>query len=185
MENLLDVLKDAVGLGEGGAGGGEVIEDESAFVHGGEEVGAEGVVAEVAGDDEQEAGGGEGDRPGEREVEDACVHVEDAPHDRAVFVSGSVLGGVLGRACGQVLVGGGFFCGGVTEQEEAKGRSEGEGEGERGEERGRHGDGEGAEEAAGDSGDGDEGEEDDDGGEGGEDERGGDFAERAAYGLGA
>ena len=47
VEDLLDVGEHAVGLGERGAGGGEVVEDEGAFVHLGQEVGAEGLIAEV------------------------------------------------------------------------------------------------------------------------------------------
>ncbi len=42
VEDLLDVGEDAVGLGERGAGGHDVVEDEGAFVHLGQQVGAEG-----------------------------------------------------------------------------------------------------------------------------------------------
>ena len=39
-QDLLDVLQDAVGLGQRGAGGHEVVEDEGAFVHLGQQIGA-------------------------------------------------------------------------------------------------------------------------------------------------
>ena len=52
LEDLLDVEEDAVGLGERGAGGGEVIEDEGTLVHLREQVGGELGVGEVAADNE-------------------------------------------------------------------------------------------------------------------------------------
>ena len=45
-QDPFDVLEDAVGLGERAAGGHDVVEDEAAFVHLREQVGAEGSVAE-------------------------------------------------------------------------------------------------------------------------------------------
>ncbi len=171
VEDLLDVGEHAVGLGERGSGGGEVVEDEGAFVHLGQEVGAEGAVAEVGAGDQDEAGEAEIEWAAERPGEDALVRAEDAAHDGAVFVAvrGERLGGHLRFA----------------EEEEREGGRPGEGEGERGEERGGHGDGERAEEAAGDSGDRDERKEDDDRSDGGEDQRGGDLAERFADGVDA
>ena len=50
---------------EGGAGGHDVVEDEAAFIHFGEEVGAEALVGEEDAEDEKAAGGGEPEGFGE------------------------------------------------------------------------------------------------------------------------
>ena len=77
VEDLVDVEEDAVGLLEGGTGGHDVVEDEAAFIHFGEEVGAEAFVSEEDADDEKAAGSGEPERLGESEAEDALVEAED------------------------------------------------------------------------------------------------------------
>src|SRR5260370_42325816 len=63
LKNLLDVQEDAIGLGEGAAGRSEIVENESSFVHGGEEVGAEKFVAQEGKSDDQDRAGGQHPRP--------------------------------------------------------------------------------------------------------------------------
>src|SRR6266702_2276865 len=87
VENLLDVSEDAVGFGERGAGGGQVVQDERAFVHCGQEIGAERVVRKVGGYDEGRADQSQDDWTRQRPGEDPSVGGEDAPHDGAVLVT--------------------------------------------------------------------------------------------------
>ena len=86
-QDLLDVLEDAVGLGERCACRGEVVENKCALVHLGQQVGAKRVVGKPGGDDQREAERGESDGPGERPGERARVGAEDAPHHGAVHMS--------------------------------------------------------------------------------------------------
>ena len=171
VEDLLDVGEDAVGLSERGSGGGEVVEDEGAFVHLGQEVGAEGLVAEPGSGDQDEAGEAEIEWAAEEPGENGLVRAKDATHDGAVLVA------VRGERPGGHP--------GFAEEEEREGGGPGDGQRKRGDERGGHGDSERAKEISSDSGDRDERQEDDDGGDGGEDQRRGDLAERFADGVDA
>ena len=63
-QDLLDVLQDAVGLGERGACGREVVEDKRALVHLRQQVGAKRVVGKPGGHDKHEADHSKRDGPG-------------------------------------------------------------------------------------------------------------------------
>ena len=89
----------------------------------------------------------------------------------------------LHHAAGAMLLVGFVFS--PAQQHDAEAGRPGEREQQGSEQRGRHGDGEGAEECAGEAGGGDEGQKDDDGRDGGTDQRLGDFSERLANRLGA
>ena len=55
-KDALDMVENAVGLSERTAGGHDVVEDESAFVHLRQQIGAQRLVANVRGDNQQQAG---------------------------------------------------------------------------------------------------------------------------------
>ena len=73
VQDALDVLQHAVGLGQRAAGGHDVVEDEAAFVHLRQQVGAERLVADPGADDQQQAGAAEPQRLGQRPVEHAAM----------------------------------------------------------------------------------------------------------------
>ena len=171
-KDALNVLKDAIGLVEGAAGGHDVVENETAFVHLWEQVGAEVAVANIRPDHEDKTGDAQPKRAGERLVEQAAMNGEDAHHEAAGVVV------VRGDRAG---VG---FAGGV-EQDEAEAGSPCKGKDKRGKQRGGHGDSECAEEAAGNAADRNKRKKDNHRGDGGADERDSDFAEGIADGSDA
>ncbi len=68
-QDVLDVVEDAVGLGERTARGHDVVEDKAAFVHLRQQVGAEGFVAGPCADDQYQAGHPQPQWPGQGPVE--------------------------------------------------------------------------------------------------------------------
>ena len=77
-KDALNVLEDAIGLVEGAAGGHDVVENETAFVHLWEQVGAEVAVANIRPDHEDKTGDAQPKRAGERLVEQAAMIGEEA-----------------------------------------------------------------------------------------------------------
>ena len=75
MQNALDMFEDAVGLVERTAGGHDVVENESAFIHLRQQVGAEGLIAGPCADDEQHADAADPERLGECPVENAAMEL--------------------------------------------------------------------------------------------------------------
>ncbi len=73
VQDALNVLENAVGLGERTARGHDVVEDEAAFVHLRQQIGAERLVPEPGGDHQQEAGTAKPERLGQRPVEHAVM----------------------------------------------------------------------------------------------------------------
>lgn len=84
MENAVDVEQDAVGLLQGAAGRHDVIEDEGAFVHFRQEVGAESLVGEVCAQQKEQTGSGKPPGSLQSGAEDALVEAEDGRHEAAV-----------------------------------------------------------------------------------------------------
>ena len=102
VENLLDVGEHAVGLGERAAGRHEVVEDEGAFVHLGQEIGAEGLVAEVGADDERRGRRGRGRVGAARDqlrTRSCALRMRRMMGPFSMAVRGERLGGCL-RVCG-------------------------------------------------------------------------------------
>ena len=97
-EDALDMLENAVGLGERTAGGHDVVEDESALVHLRQQIGAERPVAEVGADHEQQAGDAEPQRLGQRPVEHAAMEFENAAEKAAGRVLVACPSRLAGRA---------------------------------------------------------------------------------------
>ena len=157
--------EDAVGLGERAAGGHDVVEDEAAFVHLGQQVGAERVVAEVCADDEQDADAGE--RRADGPAPSRASAREQWRTRRMMRPFSSWLSAACGCGSDRRRASPcrcGLF--GFAQQVSERAGVQVSASSKRGEQRSRHGDGERAEEAAGDSGDGDERQKDDDRGDG-------------------
>ena len=76
----------AVGLFERGAGGHDVVDDEAAFVHGGQQVGAAVAVAEVGAADQQEAENRQQQRVLEGQAQHALVGVHEPARHAAVLL---------------------------------------------------------------------------------------------------
>ena len=81
LENCFDVLEDAVGLGERAAGGHDVVEDEAAFVHLGQQVGAERLIAKDCAYDEEKACKQQVEAAVEGAGEPSLVEVQDLAHE--------------------------------------------------------------------------------------------------------
>ena len=77
LKNLFNVQENAVGLSERAAGRCEVVENESAFVHGREEVRAEKIVAQEGKSDDQDGACDQHPRPHHEGAHDARVKVHD------------------------------------------------------------------------------------------------------------
>ena len=128
------MLKDAVGFGQRTSRGHEVIEDKAAFVHRGQKVGPESLIADKCGGDKNQAYAADPERLGEGPVQNLLMELKDA----AEHPSWLVLFALFRRFM--------FF-----EQYDAEARCPGDGEHERCEKRGGHGDGKRTEEDAGDA----------------------------------
>ena len=165
-QDLLHVGDHAVGLFERRAGRHDVVDDEAAFVHGGQQVGPAIAVTDVGAADQQDAENRQQQRMFEGHPQHALVGVHEPARHAAVLL--------LGVAAGA-----------LADEVVAEGGSPGQGQGERSEQRHAHGDGQRAEEHAGDAGDGNQRQEHHDGGDGRADQRNADLADGAADGLGA
>jgi len=164
-QDLLHVRDHAVGLFEGRAGGHDVVDDEPAFVHCGQQVGPAIAVTDVGATNQQDAENREQEGMPEGQAQHALVRVHEPAGHAAVLL--------------------GMGAGPLPDEVVAEGGSPGQGQGERSEQRHAHGDGQRAEEYAGHPGDGNQRQEDHDGGNGRADQGNADLADGAADGLGA
>jgi len=148
------VQQDAIGLGEGATRWREVVKNESSFVHGGEEVGAEKFVAQEGKSDDQDRAGGQHPRPLQNSAHRARVKVHDATEKTGEmrFFCGEESGHI--RTSGVSHSAGSFFAANQVLTEGGRPR---QGQNERSGQRNGHGDGEGAKKSPGDSGNGDKG----------------------------
>ena len=153
-QNFFHVGDDAIGLVERGAGGHDVVDDEAAFVHGGQEIAAGVGIAEVAAADQGEREDGQNQRVFESSAQGTFVDAHEAARP-----------------------GGGVVCLFVDEVV-AERRGPGQREGKRGEQGHAHRDRQCAEENAGNAGDGDQGQENHDGSDGGTHQGGANFTDR-------
>ena len=135
QDNFFHAEEDVVGIGQRRARGREVVEDEIAFVHGGEQIAAERVIAKKRRADEHQATDGEHERMGKSETQGAGV-LANPRHGFVVVRSRTTLWLAAQKVAAE---------GGGPRQRQQKGR----------EKRRRHGKGEGAEKSSGNSRDGD------------------------------
>src|SRR6185437_12596404 len=181
-QDALDAFEHGIGFGERAAGRHDVVEDEAALVHFRQQVGAEGLVAEVRSRHQRQAHQDEPEGSGEGAAEPALVeadHAAEEARERSVFG-----GQQLFHFAGAGRCGDGLAAAALAQKILAEDGRPGEGQSERGEQGDADGDGERAEEDAGDAGDGDQRDEDDNGGDGRAHQRLGDLLERGADGVG-
>ncbi len=75
-QNLIHVVEDAGGFGQGGSCGSKVIQHKCTLIHWGQEIRAEALITEVAGDDEHNTDRYQGERAFKRPFERTLVIVE-------------------------------------------------------------------------------------------------------------
>ena len=80
VQDAVDVLQHAIGLGQRAARGHDVVENEAALIHLRQQIGAKRLVAGPGADYQQQADGAGPQRLGQNPVENALMHAQRALH---------------------------------------------------------------------------------------------------------